>query len=164
MPWSVSDHPSSIIQVFTSFLPGFRLIDGTDLFDMSHLLFSAKENIRANGSAGSSHIAGNWGTAVWGLATWGGTGVAPGTVPLQTYISQITDATSVLLPPGIPGRYVQVINDTASSLEILPWTFNPLVEGPDTIAPAGSSLQAASVYQPPSEIAEYICFAAGLWK
>jgi len=69
-----------------------------------------------------------------------------------------------MLPPGIPGRYVQVINDTASSLEILPWTFNPLVEGPDTIAPAGSSLQAASVYQPPSEIAEYICFAAGLWK
>jgi hypothetical protein len=164
MPWSVSDHPSNIVQLFTSFLPGFRLIDGTDLFDMSHLLFSAKENIRADSSSGSSSTAGNWGTAVWGIAVWGGTGVAIGTVPLQTYISQITDATAVMLPPGIPGRYVQVINDTGSSLEIVPWPYNELTQMADTIAPAGSSFQATSVFQAPGDIAEYVCFAAGLWK
>lgn len=163
MPWPINERPVNIVAVFTSFLPGFRLVDGEDLLDMANLLFSARYDIKASELLDGSSLstASKWGTAVWGTATWGG---IEGAIPIQTYISQVVEGGSVMLPPGIPGRYVQVINDTGSSLQILPNYFNPLIQMADTIAPANSSVQGNFVYQTPSEIAEYICFAPGLWK
>lgn len=101
MPWSLTDHPAGVVDIFTSFIPGFRLVDGGDLKDLAELLLSARDNI------------------------YGGTG-QDDAYPLQTYISQVVSGDSVVLPPALPGRYMWVFNDTAADLQVYAASPNPL--------------------------------------
>src|SRR5262245_39916629 len=139
MPWTLNEAPSSVVSIFTSFVPGYRLVDGEDLATMSDLLFSARQ----------------------GMA--GGTTQA-NAVPLETYISQVTSGGTVVLPPGLPGRYVMVMNDTAGAIQIYGSPYNPLTGTPDTVAGSGGSTQGPVTSQAAGPAAEYFCFAAGQWK
>jgi hypothetical protein len=133
MPWSLTDEPKNVVQILNSFEPGFRLVDGGDLKTMAELLFSVRDNI------------------------YGGTGLDDAT-PIQTYISQVVSGDSVVLPPGLPGRYVWVFNDTAADLQVYAASPNPLTGIVDEID--GQIMFAQS----PGSALEYVCYAPGLWK
>ena len=139
MPWPLSEAPSSVVSIFTSFIPGYRLVDGEDLQTMSDLLFSSKHGIQ------------------------GGTSEATA-VPLDTFISQVTAGGTVVLPPGLPGRYLMVTNDTAAAIQIYGSPYNPLTGSADTIAGSGNSTQQVVASQAAGTAAEYFCFSPGLWK
>src|ERR1700722_17848521 len=83
---------SSLLQLFPSFIPGKRLIDGSDLLTLVKMDFSAKS----------------------GLVALAGGGQAGATV-LSAYINEVgtvaTTNDSVGLPLAIPGTSVIVIND-----------------------------------------------------
>jgi hypothetical protein len=139
MPWPLNELPQQIVSIFTSFVPGYRLVDGGDCLDMANLLFTAREEIVGGGGQADAY-------------------------PLETYISQVVDGNSVLLPPAVPGRYVWVLNDTTTTLEVWGNYFNPLIAGQDQIAPSSASTLADMATQPPGDISEYLCYAPGLWK
>lgn len=140
MPMSMTERPSGVIDVFTSFQePGYRLVDASDLEAITQLLFSTREGIQ------------------------GGTGQADA-YPLQQFISNIADGTSVMLPIGQPGRYVMVNNDSAAGIQVYAQPYNPLTGLADSVADAANSTQQVMIMQPAGSIAEYICFAPGLWK
>lgn len=133
MPWSLTDQPANVIEIFTSFQPGFRLIDGGDLQQMANVLLSARDNID------------------------GGTGESDA-YPLQTYISQVVSGDSVQLPPGLPGRYLWVFNDSANPLQVYAMAPNPLTGYADEVD--GDIM----FTQSPGSVVEYICYSTGLWK
>jgi hypothetical protein len=139
MPWALNEAPSSVVSIFTSFIPGFRLVDGEDLATMSDLLFSARQGVKG----GTTQI---------------------NAQPLETFISQVTSGGTVVLPPGLPGRYLLVMNDTAATIQIYGSPYNPLTGTPDTVAGSGGSTQGSVTSQSAGTAAEYFCFAAGQWK
>lgn len=139
MPWSLADNPADVLSVFTSFQPGFRLVDGGDLQTMSYLLFSATEGAE------------------------GGLTEATAT-PLDNYITDAEGGTTFVLPPGVQGRSVRVVNNSQSTIQVFGMAPNPQTGFIDTIAPASSTTQELMVNQSPGEASEYWCFAPGLWK
>ena len=55
MPWSVSEYPSNIVAIFTSFQErGYRLIDASDLHMMAELLLSARDGVQGGVSQGDA--------------------------------------------------------------------------------------------------------------
>jgi hypothetical protein len=140
---------SSIVSLFQSFIPGKRLIDGSDLLTMAKLQFSYKSGIVALAGGGQA-----------------------GATPLPAFINEVstvvTNADSVMLPAGIPGLAVVVINDGASTLQVYGVPANPNNGGTgDTIAPNTSVAQAATgtgVSQATVKASIYYCFAPGKWK
>jgi hypothetical protein len=139
MPWALNEHPSSVVSIFTSFMPGYRLVDGEDLLTMGNLLFSSQDAIDAGSSQQNA-------------------------VPLDTFISQVTDGNTVVLPPGLPGRYLFVMNDSPNELQVYGSTYNLLTGTPDTVAGSASSTQSIMANQAAGTAAEYMCFAPGMWK
>lgn len=139
MPWPLNEAPSSVQSIFTSFVPGYRLVDGEDLQTMSDLLFSTKQGV----AGGTNQM---------------------NAVPLEAYMSQVTSGGTVVLPPGLPGRNLIVMNDTASAIQVYPSPHNPLTGAPDTVAASGGSTQTGVASQAAGVAAEYYCFAPGLWK
>jgi hypothetical protein len=138
MPWPLHEHPSNVVAIFTSFERGYRLVDGEDLLDMANLLFSTREDVE------------------------GGTDAEDAT-PLKTFISQVVDGATVVLPPGLPGRYVWVYNDSANPIQVYGTYRNILTSTQDMIADS-SNAQAIMATQDAGTVAEYLCFAPGLWK
>lgn len=108
MPWSLTEQPADVVSIFTSFVPGFRLIDGEDLETMAKLLLSAREGIEGGPSEQEA-------------------------TPLQTFISQVVDGDCVVLPPGLSGRYMWVFNDSANPLQVYATSPNPLTGYADEI-------------------------------
>lgn len=108
MPWSLTDQPSDIVSIFTSFIPGFRLIDGEDLETMAKFLLSAREGVQGGDSQEDA-------------------------TPLQTFISQVVSGDCVVLPPGLSGRYMWVFNDSATPLQVYATSPNPLTGYADEI-------------------------------
>jgi|SRR5215475_6250574 len=139
MPWPLHEHPSQVIDIFTSYVPGFRLVDGGDLKTMADLLFSTRENIMAGDSQADA-------------------------TPIDTFISQIVDGDTVVLPPGLPGRYLMIYNETEQPIQIYGNPLNILTGAPDTIATDVSNQQQIMVTQDGETISEYVCFAPGMWK
>lgn len=133
MPWSLTDTPKNVVQILNSFEPGFRLVDGGDLKTMAELLLSARDNIE------------------------GGDAEADAT-PLTTFISQVVDGATVVLPPALPGRYMWVYNDGANPLQVYAASPNPLIGYADEID--GEIM----FTQSPGGVVEYVCYAEGLWK
>lgn len=133
MPWSLTDQPADVVSIFTSFIPGFRLIDGGDLEEMAKLLLSAREGIEGGTSQQDA-------------------------VPLQTFISQVVDGNTAVLPPGLPGRYMWVFNDGANPLQVYGASPNPLTGLADEIDGQIMFTQASG------SVVEYICYAPGMWK
>lgn len=139
MPTTLNEAPASIVDVFQSFIPGYRLIDGEDLKIQADLLFSATDGLQGGTSQQN----------------------AP---PLTVYVSQVAAGATVTLPPAIPGRRMVVVNDSTSNLEVFGLNYNPISGMSDMVAAANSSVQAVMAVQNAGQAAEYFCFAPGLWK
>ena len=141
---------ASIIQTFTSFIPGLRLIDGGDLLSMANQLMSAKSGIVAHS---------------------GGTQAAA--TPLIANFNSVdtvaADNDSVMLPPAIPGVDVNIYNNSAHTLAVfgVPSNPNSATGAGDTIAAHNSNAQqptATGVTQATTLTATYVCYTAGQWK
>ena len=139
MPHPFHENPASVVDVFQSFVPGYRLVDGEDLLIQAQLLFSGKAGLR------------------------GGTD-AVNAVPLDTYLNQVSIGTTSVLPPGLQGRRLVVINDSGNPLTVYASQYNPSTGMSDSVATASSSMQGASIVQNTGTVCEYICFENGLWK
>ncbi|HKU51981.1 MAG TPA: hypothetical protein VJQ25_05910 [Nitrospira sp.] len=141
--------PSSIIGIFTSFIPGFRLIDGGQLKSMAEQLFSYQTGI-------ASIVDGTYLTST----------------PLTAQYSVVTTSTSsntdgVTLPFAIPGREVWVENRTANTITVFGAGANPITGTTDGIIPNASTSATAGntgVTQATAIMAVYKCAVAGTWK
>lgn len=139
---------SSILQLFTSFQPGPRLIDGSDLQTQANFLFSAQTGIIAAARGGQANA-----------------------TPLQAAYNRIdtvaTASDSVQLPQAIPGLQVTVKNNTATLLAIFGIPLNPVTGVGDTIASSQSNTQqptATGITLATTLTADFICFTAGQWQ
>ncbi len=139
---------SSILQLFTSFQPGPRLIDGSDLQTQANLLFSAQTNITAFAGGGQTNA-----------------------TPLQAALNRVdtvaTASDSVQLPQAIPGLRVTVKNNTATLLAIFGIPNNPVTGVGDTIASSQSNTQqptATGITLATALTAQFVCFQAGQWQ
>lgn len=137
--------PSSVVSWFASFLPGFRLIDGSDLQNMANASFSTKSGITA-------------------LA---GGGLASGTPVCSAAINEVltcaTDNDSVQLPPAVPGSQQMVINNSGHTAAVFAG-LNPLTGAVDSIIANNSVAGAASVTLATTKVAIFACYAPGKWK
>jgi hypothetical protein len=135
-----------------SFVPGLRLIDGGDLLQLANLSVSAKSGITALAGGGQIIGAGNSNVC-------------------SAYISEVsvvaTANDSVILPVGIPGTEVTIINDGANSLQVFGQPTNATTGVGETIAAHGSTAQTATatgVALPSANTGVFSCFAPGKWK
>lgn len=139
---------SALAQLWQSFIPGQRLIDGQDLLNLANLTASAKPTLTAE--AGGGQV---------------------GATPLPAYINELsvcaTANDSCMLPVGLPGLMVVNINDGAQSTQVFGQTLNPNTGVGDTIAAHNSVNQTATatgVAQASASVGIYFCFAPGKWK
>src|SRR3954471_16070100 len=141
--------PSSLLNLFTSFIPGFRLIDGGQLKTLADLTLSAVTGITAGTTstqAGATQL-----TAQMNVVTTAGGGN--------------TDA--VKLPTAVPGEEVWLENRTANTIVVFGQAKNPLTGVGDTIIAHGTITPAATgtgITQATTLIATYKCATAGVWK
>ena len=139
----------SIMALFTSFIPGSRLIDGGDMLALANLEFSVKTGIVALAGGGQA-----------------------GAAPLPAAMNRVDTAgaggtDSVMLPQAIPGSSVKIYDNTANNIQIFGQPTNPVTGVGDTIAPATTNAQAATatgVSQAAASICFYDCYQAGQWK
>lgn len=139
----------SILGLFTDFWQGKHLIEGKDLYQFATSVFSTQAGI---------------------TATAGGTQAAA--YPLQYTINEVATvanvADSVMLPIGLPGQKIVIINDAANSLQVFGQVANAQNGSVgDTIAAHGSASQSATatgVAQAGASVAVYYCFTLGKWK
>ena len=141
----------SLFALMPSFVRGLRLIDGGDLQTLLKLLGANPAN---------------------GLTAHAGGGAAAA-LQLTSYINEITTAgaggtDSVALPAAIPGITVEVMNDTANSIQVFGMQANPNNGGAADViisntatAPAAA---ATGVSQAANKTAFYTCHKAGTWK
>lgn len=137
---------SSIISMLKSFKKGDRLIDGGDLQQLV--------KFTASGGSGITALAG---------------GGQPGATMLSQYISRVDTVASagdsVQLPPAMTGMEVQVINNTATSLNIFPNANNPYSGASDTTATLASSTYNANAQALAGNgVAIFVCAVSGQWK
>ncbi len=139
----------SVLQFFSSFLPGFRLIDGSDLKQMSSLLYQTTTGIKA-------------------LAAGGQAGATPLNYGLNRVDTVANVADSVMLPPAIPRLQIRVYNNTGNSVQVFGSPSNPNNGNVgDTIAANNSNTQeptATGVAQASTVPAIYSCYVLGQWK
>ena len=140
----------SLIAQFTSFLPGPRLIDGSDLANL---------------------VNGQYSTAT-GLVAAAGGGQANALQLTAHYNKVVTVATtndSVKLPLAIPGSEVWINNAGANTLAVFGASSNPnsATGAGDTISATNSVTQqptTTGVTQATTKLCVYICTEAGQWK
>jgi hypothetical protein len=140
---------SSMMALFTSFIPGQRLIDGGEASELASALLSSASGVTASATTGQA------------TAT-----------QLTGYINEVSTvggaAASVMLPVAIPGKSVWVINDQGTnSMQVFGQVYNPNTGVGDTIAAHNSASQTATgtgVALAANGIACYVCFSAGKWK
>lgn len=140
---------ASIVGLFTSFVPGNRLIDGGDLLNLVNLDFSVKTGIVA-------------------LAGGGQTGATPLAAALNRVDTAGAGGTdSVMLPQAIPGQQVSIYNNTSNTIQVFGIPNNPVTGVGDTIAPPTTNTQAATASgqsQATATVILYQCYVAGQWK
>lgn len=139
---------SDIVSAFTSFLPGFRLVDGGQLKSQADLIFSYEIGITAHAGGGQ--------TSARAL-----------TAALNRIDTVATSSDSVKLPQAVPGRQVSIDNASSTTLAIFGVTNNPLTGAGDTIAAYNSNTYQATgtgVTQATTRVAVYQCLEAGKWK
>lgn len=140
---------SSLLQLFPSFFPGSRLIDGGELKQLAQLEFSASSGLVA-------------------LANGGQTGATL----LKSAVNEVGTVAnandSVMLPLAVPGTQVVANNAGTNSMQVYGQASNPNNgNAGDTIMAHGSSTPAATgtgVAQAANAVATYICFKTGVWK
>ena len=137
---------NSFISFFRSFIPGYRMIDGSDLLTLVNDLYSYQNGITA--------LAG------------GGLAGAPIVVNNYSQIDTVATASdSIALPAATPGVEYVVNNNGANTLAVF-GSYNPQNAALDTILASGSvgATGAASVTQASGKVAVYACYKAGVWK
>ena len=141
---------STILGLFQSFIPGFRLIDGGDLAALAAQSFSSKAGLIA-------------------LAGGGQAGATPLPAALNSVDTVASDSDSVMLPLALPGAVISVYNNSAHTLAVFGQPANPnnTASAGDTIAAHNSNAQqptATGVTQATTLVATYVCYATGKWK
>lgn len=137
----------SILDLFTSFISGFRMVDGGQLQQLISLLFSVESDIVASTTqtqAGARQLA----AAINDVGT-----------------ANANDA--VRLPIAILGKPVGIINGTANTIKVFGVAINPITGIGDTIVPFNSTTPAATatgVTQATAKADIYYCFRPGIWK
>lgn len=139
-----------IMQLFGSFQPGSRMVDGGELKQLAQMLFSAEDSIVA-------------------FAGGGQTGATELTAAINSVGTVATGNDSVKLPLALPGRWIVVSNDAAAnSMQVFGQVSNPENGGAgDTIIPIASSTPAATatgVPQAAGDAGIYFCATVGVWK
>ena len=141
---------ASMLQVFSSFIPGFREVDGGDALQLATLLCGPKTGITA-------------------LAGGGATGAIPQLQMGPSMISTVASGSdSVMLPPAIPGGICIIYNGGAQNMQVFGQQANQggLAAGDqvcanNTVTPAAV---ATGVAQNTAVMAIYYCFVVGVWK
>lgn len=147
---------SSILSLFTSFIPGSRLVDGGDLQTLAKLLFSTADGLTAHAGGGQANA-------------------LPLTAALNNVTTVASGNDSVALPLAIPGQFVVLSNNAAAnSMQVYGNPTNPNNPSPTTGAPqsdviiAHNSSSAAAagtgVAHAASTMGIYACTKLGVWK
>lgn len=139
---------ASIFSLFQSFIPGSRLVDGGECLALANLSLSSKSGLVA-------------------FAGGGQTNATPMTAAINEFATVASANDSGMLPIGLPGLTVNVINDGAQSLQVYGVALNPNTGVGDTIAAHGSVNQTATatgVAVASGGAATFYCFAPGKWK
>src|SRR5215475_1805682 len=137
-----SSPPKFMIDLAPSLQAGFRLVDAGELLALFTSIFQIIGGIAAAGVA--------QGTA------------APLKAGISTYVPSAGN-TGVLMPPGLPGQTVTVVNGSGTVAGVL------YGNGPDQIIPLASATAAGSLAMPAGTTAVLVCVsktAAGVatWK
>lgn len=140
---------NDILSFFPSFISGQRLVDGGDLQQLADLLFSYQTGITA--LAGGGQV---------------------GATVLNNFANRIDTVAnandSVQLPIALPGRWILLYNNTATSAQVFGNPSNPAnANAGDTIATSSSNTQQATgtgIALAGAAIAMFYCFTLGQWK
>lgn len=137
---------SSIMALFQSFVPGFRLVDGQDLYNLALQTNSAQSGVKARAGGG-----------------------AAGAPLMSAYINEVATVTnnndSVLAPLALAGAEFVVINDGANSLRLYAQTTNPGNAGAaDGIVALAGGAAAAYITVAANAVAVLSCYKVGTWK
>lgn len=139
----------AIIDQFTSFIPGFRLVDGDELKLLANLVARARGGIVATPSGTQAN------SIQLGIG-------------LNSVDTVATGADGVVLPLAIPGATCRLLNNTANAMQVFGNPSNPNNAGAgDTIALQGSGTYVATatgVSHAANSIAVYACVKMGQWK
>lgn len=146
---------ASVVDLFPSFQPGQRLVDGGELLQLVNLLFSAKVGIVAHAGGGQAGAVADAAAAL--SAGW------------NRVDTVATASDSVALPQAVQGRVVAVNNNTATLLAVFGQASNPLnaAAAGDTIASSASNVQqptATGITLATTLTAIFVCFTNGQWK
>lgn len=135
----------SVASLFQSFIRGFRLIDGGEISQLVQQVASGANafTARAGGGAANATLM----TAI---------------INQVSTVANVGD--SVLLPQGLAGLTVEVINGGANSLTVFPQQSNLFTGVADQITPFNSSTPGASVNIAANGANTFVCFAPGQWK
>lgn len=138
---------ASILQFFSSFVSGSRLVDGGDCLLLARMI----------------------GQATSGITALVGGGLSSATPVLNIGLSEVdtcaTDSDSVQLPPAIPGSSITVWNATGHTLAVFGCGSNLNNSNTaDVIASASSNATATSQTIATTKTAVFNCFKAGVWK
>lgn len=139
----------ALIDQFSSFIPGLRLVDGGELLTLTKMVCQARGGIVAYANGGQANA----------------TRLGLGFSSVDTVANA---ADSVMLPLAIPGTSVQVLNNTATAMQVFGQSSNPNNAGAgDTIAIQGSGSYVATgtgVSHAANSLATYTCTKLGQWK
>lgn len=139
----------SLIDQFSSFVAGLRLVDGGELLVLASYVTRARNGIIANAGGGQANA----------------TRLGHGVNSVDTVAS---GADSVMLPPAIPGAACRILNNTATAMQVFGVPSNLSNGGAgDTIAIQGSGSYVATgtgVSHAANSIALYACSTLGQWK
>ena len=140
---------TSMFQLYPSFLPGERLVDGGDALQLAKQV-----NGYANG--------------ITALAGGASAGASPQLALGWNLVAVVaTNDDSVVLPPAILGAWVGICNDGANTLTIFANTANPNNNNTaDLIATSGqlTSAAGASITLATVKFAILVCMKPGIWK
>jgi len=125
-----SSPPKVMLDLAPSLQPGFRLVDGGELFTLMTSIFGIISGLSGAGTVQST------GTA------------------LKSGISSYTPAagnTGVVLPPGLPGQEITVVNASGTVAGVL------YGNGGDQIVPLASATPAGSLAMAAGTTAQLVC-------
>ena len=128
----------------TSFLQGFRLLDGGEVLALKTQLASGTTGIAANP-----------------------VGTQLSAVPLTAYVNEITAGVlnaSVMLPAAVPGLSIVVINDGPNTIQVFTNPYNPQTGMADTIVAAGAVTTSNVATVASGAVARFYAISYGRWK
>lgn len=140
--------PASVLGLFPSFQPGFRVVDGSDLLALTQQLFSSATGITA--AVGGGQTAATILTSI-----------------INEVTVNATAANSVMLPAAMVGAQVFIVNSTTLAIQVFGQPTNPYTGVGDTIILHSGTAPVATgtgVSQATALVGMYTCLRPGVWK